>query len=67
MAGKLVLLPKTFQELLEICVKKYGCLASKVVNKDGAEVDDIQVVRDGDHLVFISDAVRQARNQIKKW
>ncbi|XP_076953994.1 potassium channel AKT1-like [Bidens hawaiensis] len=54
--GKLVMLPKSFQELLDICVKKYGFLASKVVNKDGAEVGDIEVVRDGDHLIFVSNS-----------
>ncbi|KAK1434704.1 hypothetical protein QVD17_00453 [Tagetes erecta] len=56
--GKLVSLPRSFQELLEIGVKKYGFLASKVVNKVGAEVDEIEVVRDGDHLIFISDSSR---------
>ncbi|KAJ0780666.1 putative cyclic nucleotide-binding domain, potassium channel, voltage-dependent, EAG/ELK/ERG [Helianthus annuus] len=56
--GKLVMLPRSFQELLEIGVKKYGFLASKVLNKDGAEVDGIEVVRDGDHLIFVSDSSR---------
>ncbi|KAI3781881.1 hypothetical protein L2E82_11909 [Cichorium intybus] len=54
-SGKLVMLPKSFEELLEIGLKKYGFLAVRVVNKDGAEVDEIDVVRDGDHLVFVSD------------
>ncbi|KAD5317752.1 hypothetical protein E3N88_17698 [Mikania micrantha] len=58
--GKLVLLPRSFQELLEIGVKKYGILASKVVHKDGPEVDDIEVVRDGDHLIFFGDRSRNA-------
>ncbi|KAK9055078.1 hypothetical protein SSX86_026158 [Deinandra increscens subsp. villosa] len=55
-AGKLVFIPRNFQELLEIGVKKYGFMASKVVNKEGAEVDEIEVVRDGDHLIFVSDS-----------
>ncbi|KAJ0557787.1 putative KHA domain-containing protein [Helianthus annuus] len=55
-AGKLVFIPRSFQELLEIGVKKYGFLASKVVNKQGAEVDEIEVVSDGDHLIFVSDS-----------
>ncbi|KAI3801883.1 hypothetical protein L1987_30000 [Smallanthus sonchifolius] len=54
-AGKLVSIPRNFQELLEIGVKKYGFMASKVVNK-GVEVDEIEVVRDGDHLIFVSDS-----------
>ncbi|XP_059432578.1 potassium channel AKT1-like isoform X1 [Corylus avellana] len=52
-AGKLVLLPKTFQELLEIGAKKFGVLPTKVLSKDGAEVDGIEVIRDGDHLTFV--------------
>nr|GMC58758.1 potassium channel AKT1-like [Ipomoea batatas] len=54
-AGKIVLLPKSFQELLQIGVKKYGFLAAKVVSKEGAEIDSIELIRDNDHLVFISD------------
>ncbi|KAL2338325.1 hypothetical protein Fmac_012771 [Flemingia macrophylla] len=53
--GKLVLLPGTFQELLEIGAKKFGICPAKVVCKDGAEIEDIEVIRDGDHLVFVSD------------
>ncbi|KAG9147816.1 hypothetical protein Leryth_003419 [Lithospermum erythrorhizon] len=52
--GKLVLLPGSFQELLEIGSKKYGSLPAKVLTKDGAEVDSIELIRDGDHLVFSS-------------
>lgn len=54
-AGKLVLLPRTFQELLEIGAKKFGVLPpTKVLSKDGAEIDGIEVIRDGDHLTFVS-------------
>ncbi|KAL0410514.1 UNVERIFIED_CONTAM: Potassium channel AKT1 [Sesamum latifolium] len=51
-AGKLVLLPDSFEELLEICDKKYGFYPAKVLSKDGAEINDIVLIRDGDHLVF---------------
>ncbi|KAL0338960.1 UNVERIFIED_CONTAM: Potassium channel AKT1 [Sesamum angustifolium] len=34
-AGKLVLLPDSFDELLEICTQKYGFLPAKVLNNDG--------------------------------
>ncbi|GFS37452.1 K+ transporter 1 [Actinidia rufa] len=53
--GKLVLLPKTFQELLDIGAKKFGFLPTKVRTKDGAEIDDIELIRDGDHIIFVSD------------
>lgn len=51
--GKLVLLPGRFQDLLDLCDKKFGFLATKVVNKEGAEIDNIEVIRDGDHLIFV--------------
>ncbi|XWS17181.1 hypothetical protein CRYUN_Cryun33cG0046100 [Craigia yunnanensis] len=57
--GKLVLLPGSFQELLDIGAKKFGIFAAKVVSKEGAEIDDIEVIRDGDHLVFVSDSQMQ--------
>ncbi|KAJ1388236.1 KHA domain [Sesbania bispinosa] len=47
-------LPGSFKELLEIGAKKFGVFPAKVVCKDGAEIDDIEVIRDGDHLVFVS-------------
>ncbi|MFS7982272.1 putative cyclic nucleotide-binding domain, potassium channel, voltage-dependent, EAG/ELK/ERG [Helianthus anomalus] len=53
--GKLVLLPQTFQELLDIGVRKFGFVASKVMNMEGAEIDEIELIRDGDHLVFDSE------------
>ncbi|KAK4391790.1 Potassium channel AKT1 [Sesamum angolense] len=54
-AGKLVLLPHTFQELLEIGVNKYGIFPAKVLSKDGADIDDIELIRDGDRLVFVGE------------
>ncbi|CAM8914666.1 unnamed protein product [Rhodiola kirilowii] len=54
-AGKLVLLPETFNELLELGAKKYGFLPTGVLTKDKAEVDSIELIRDGDHLIFVSD------------
>ncbi|PIN08388.1 hypothetical protein CDL12_19040 [Handroanthus impetiginosus] len=53
--GKLVLVPRTFEELLEIGAKKYGFFATKVLSENGAEIDDIELIRDGDRLVFASD------------
>ncbi|XP_034698942.1 potassium channel AKT1 [Vitis riparia] len=54
-AGKLMLLPESFQELLEIGAKKFGISHAKVQTEDGAEIDAIELIRDGDHLVFVSD------------
>ncbi|KAL3535814.1 hypothetical protein ACH5RR_004275 [Cinchona calisaya] len=54
-AGRLILLPPSFQELCEIGFKKYGFWPARVLNKDGAEIDEIGVISDGDHLVFVSD------------
>ncbi|KAL6221747.1 hypothetical protein ACLB2K_005142 [Fragaria x ananassa] len=54
-SGKLVLLPDSFEELLEVGAKKFGLTPAKVLCKDGgAEIDDIEVIRDGDHLIFVS-------------
>lgn len=54
--GKLILLPQSFEELLDIGAKKFKVNPAKVLSKDGAEIDDIEVIRDGDHLIFVSDA-----------
>ncbi|KAK8568692.1 hypothetical protein V6N12_007236 [Hibiscus sabdariffa] len=50
--GKFVLLPGSYEELLDIGAKKFGIFSAKVVSK-GVEIDDIDVIRDGDHLVFV--------------
>ncbi|WOK95796.1 potassium channel AKT1-like [Canna indica] len=51
-AGKLVLLPLSLRELLDIGPKKFGFSACRVLTKDGAEIDDVRLIRDGDHLVL---------------
>ncbi|KAK7351402.1 hypothetical protein VNO77_10833 [Canavalia gladiata] len=50
--GKLVLVPNSIQELLDIGAKKFGISATKVLTTDGAEIDDINLIRDGDHIVI---------------
>ncbi|XP_064950005.1 potassium channel AKT1-like isoform X1 [Musa acuminata AAA Group] len=52
-ADKLVLLPDSLQELLDIGSKKLGFSASKVLTADGAEIDDVKLIRDGDRLVLV--------------
>lgn len=55
---KLVLLPGSLQELLEVAGTKFGTVPKKILTKEGAEIDDIDVIRDGDHLVLSSDSGR---------
>lgn len=57
-ASKLVLLPRSMEELLRIGDEKFGFQASKVVTEDGVEVDDLQLIRDGDHLLLVSELWR---------
>ncbi|KAG0458065.1 hypothetical protein HPP92_023222 [Vanilla planifolia] len=54
--GKVIILPKSVDELLRICGRKFeGHNPKKVVNQDNAEIDDISLVRDGDHLYLIDE------------
>lgn len=53
-AGKLVLLPDSLQELMKVAEVKFGKAARRVLTVEGAEVDDVAVLRDGDHLVLCS-------------
>ncbi|XP_008783945.2 potassium channel KAT3 isoform X1 [Phoenix dactylifera] len=52
--GKLISLPGTLDELFRIAGQKFaGHHLTEVVNQDNAEIDDITVIRDGDHLFFL--------------
>ncbi|XP_020587798.1 potassium channel AKT6-like [Phalaenopsis equestris] len=54
--GKLILLPKSINELLIIGGQKFkGFKPTKVVNKQNAEIDDVNAVRDGDHVYLIQE------------
>ncbi|CAN6681778.1 unnamed protein product [Malus baccata var. baccata] len=53
-AAKLVLL--SLQQLLDLGAKKFQFTATKVLTEDGAEVEDVELVRDGDHLVLAGDS-----------
>ncbi|PIA25119.1 hypothetical protein AQUCO_12500026v1 [Aquilegia coerulea] len=49
--GKLITLPDSLEELLRIAGQKFeGHHPTKVINRENAEIDDISVIRDGDHL-----------------
>lgn len=52
---KLVRLPKTIQELLDMGSMKFGCYCTKVVSAQGAEIDEIEPIRDGDQLSLVCD------------
>ncbi|KAL5207740.1 hypothetical protein ABZP36_032175 [Zizania latifolia] len=52
--GILIKLPRTLEELFKIGNQKYqGFHPTKVVSRDYAEIDDISVIRDGDHLFLL--------------
>ncbi|XP_043690365.1 potassium channel AKT1-like isoform X2 [Telopea speciosissima] len=53
--GKLIHLPDSFPKLLGICTQKFGFKPTKILTRDGAEIDEIEVIRDGDHLVLVSE------------
>ncbi|XP_052179518.1 potassium channel KAT1-like [Diospyros lotus] len=51
---KLIILPDSLEELFKIAGEKLGGYnLTKVVNADNAEIDDLSVVRDGDHLFLL--------------
>ncbi|KAK2661054.1 hypothetical protein Ddye_007587 [Dipteronia dyeriana] len=58
-AKKLVLLPKSIQELLNVGAQKFEFCPTKILTKEGAEIDDIELIRDGDHLILVSDAASE--------
>ncbi|KAL0534926.1 hypothetical protein IC582_029230 [Cucumis melo] len=53
--GKLILLPDSIEELCKIAGEKFGgqIMPTKVMSADNAEIDDINVIRDGDHLFLL--------------
>ncbi|XP_057797729.1 potassium channel KAT3-like [Salvia miltiorrhiza] len=52
--GKLIILPNSLQDLLKIAGEKFGDKnLERVVNAENAQVDDLSVVRDGDHLFLL--------------
>ncbi|CAL9241663.1 unnamed protein product [Arabidopsis halleri] len=53
--GKLILLPSSIEELLRLASEKFGgCSFTKITNADNAEIDDLNVIWDSDHLYFSS-------------
>ncbi|MQM06528.1 hypothetical protein Taro_039352 [Colocasia esculenta] len=56
-AGKLVLLPDSLDALLDLGEKKFGVRPTRVLTEEGAEIDDIALIRDGDRLVLVAGEV----------
>ncbi|CAA3014221.1 potassium channel KAT3-like [Olea europaea var. sylvestris] len=53
--GKLIILPDSLEMLFEIAGQKFGEYNfTKVVNAENAEIDDISVIHDGDHLFLLT-------------
>jgi len=52
-SGKVVKLPDSLEELIEIGEKKLGFVATKILSREGAEIDDIRIIRDGDFLLLL--------------
>ncbi|WMV45003.1 hypothetical protein MTR67_038388 [Solanum verrucosum] len=50
MRRRVVPLSDSIQELLDIGVDKFGISLMKVLTEDGSLIEDIAVIRDGDHL-----------------
>ncbi|GAU24446.1 hypothetical protein TSUD_364300 [Trifolium subterraneum] len=49
--GKLIILPDSLEELLKIVGEKFGGpKPNKIMNVENSEIDDLCVIRDGDHL-----------------
>ncbi|MCD7473374.1 3-ketoacyl-CoA thiolase 1, peroxisomal [Datura stramonium] len=52
--GKLIILPDSLEELFRVAGQRFGGYNFKrAVNAEDAEIDDIDVIRDGDHLFFL--------------
>lgn len=54
-AKKLVFLPNSLQELLHLGAKKFDFSPTKILTEDGAEVEDISLIREGDTLILALD------------
>ncbi|KAK4490946.1 hypothetical protein RD792_001667 [Penstemon davidsonii] len=53
-AGKLMLLPGSLKGLLDLGHQKFGFNATKIITRSGALIEDLDVIRDGDHVVLAS-------------
>ncbi|GJN10151.1 hypothetical protein PR202_ga28218 [Eleusine coracana subsp. coracana] len=54
-AKKLVFMPETVKQLVELGGSTFRFVVTKAVTMDGAEIDDAKLVRDGDHIQLVTD------------
>ncbi|RZC75347.1 hypothetical protein C5167_050830 [Papaver somniferum] len=50
--GKLIHLPETIEDLLQLAEKKFGKTGSQIIMNDGSEVEELSVLRENDHLFY---------------
>ncbi|KAL1547754.1 RAC-alpha serine/threonine-protein kinase [Salvia divinorum] len=53
-SGKPLVVPRTFEELKQVGVKVYGAHFARVLDKQGTEINDVGVLRNGDRIVYAS-------------
>jgi potassium channel len=53
-ARKLVFMPETVRQLVELGGSTFGFTPSRAVTTGGAVVDDARLVRDGDHILLVT-------------
>ncbi|XP_022982056.1 potassium channel KAT3-like [Cucurbita maxima] len=51
--GKLILLPKSIEKLFGLAGKRFGKRGSSILMADGSKIEDLNVLREGDHLFFV--------------
>lgn len=61
-SARLICLPRSFEELLDVVYRKFGFYPSKILTKEGAHIEEIEVIRDGDHLVVVSDVTANSND-----
>eukprot|EP00252_Welwitschia_mirabilis_P003023 TRINITY_DN13071_c0_g1_i1.p1 TRINITY_DN13071_c0_g1~~TRINITY_DN13071_c0_g1_i1.p1 ORF type:complete len:795 (+),score=94.59 TRINITY_DN13071_c0_g1_i1:117-2501(+) len=62
-SGKVILLPDSVEELLKIGGQKFGFFPSKVLNEEFNEIEDIEVIREGDHLYLLAIEENESSSQ----
>eukprot|EP00252_Welwitschia_mirabilis_P021019 TRINITY_DN527_c0_g1_i10.p1 TRINITY_DN527_c0_g1~~TRINITY_DN527_c0_g1_i10.p1 ORF type:complete len:502 (+),score=72.88 TRINITY_DN527_c0_g1_i10:315-1820(+) len=53
MGGKLINLPDDLDHLFSIAGRKFGYQPVQILSEDGAEIDELNVIRDMDHLFLL--------------
>ncbi|KAL0330250.1 UNVERIFIED_CONTAM: Potassium channel AKT1 [Sesamum radiatum] len=53
--GRLVFLPGSLEELLDLGYQKFGIRLTKILTEGGYVIEDLAVIRDGDHLILSSE------------